>query len=68
MSEDSLKKELEEIKKMIIRMDHMIRGNGTPGIATRLSVLESKNRQSTQWVNLIVSILAAVAAILAAMK
>lgn len=63
-----LKSDIQEIKEVVTRLDHSVRGNGHPGLTERVSNLETSSRNRMNMVNLIVSIVAAIAACAAFFK
>lgn len=65
---DHLQKEVTEIKEAVSSIDHAIRGNGQPGLRTRVEKLELVAKRNVGMVNLLISLTAAAAAIFAALK
>lgn len=65
---ENIEKANDQIQKTLAKLDYTIRGNGTPGLTTRITLLESRQQQKTQTINVIISIVAAIAAMIAAMQ
>lgn len=65
---DHIQNDISELKKSVQQIDHVLRGNGQPGLRTRVEKLEMSAKRNSGLVNVIISIIAAAAAIIAALK
>lgn len=61
---NAIREDITEIKAKVERIDHAVRGNGRPGLTTRVALLESFRNGTTKLVWLVVG--SAIAAVCSA--